>query len=293
MSPTTGPYSNPGVTGATTGPYAGTPAVPETSDRRALDDIAEACGARRGDHRANVVMVVRSMLQDPAVHNAGRARALAVVERLVDALQNLIEDSPDPGTEALGAVWEGRQFVVNGGGALAAAATPAPPAVLVERDGRRWLCPVGAPQEHPWLVPVDWDELICSLCVEDEKCCECDSPDLITLIEHKTRVWAGQSTPAPPVDGECSGCGEVHGDEPCGWYERPPEPTLADYEQYIRKQVAEEPYSTYARGVVRDLLVELDRLRAIKERARAVVEDTGKSEPVHRNASYILGEVES
>jgi hypothetical protein len=93
--------------------------VAATEDRRALDAIAELCGARAGDHRDNVVMVVRSMLQDPAVHNARRARALAVVDRLVAALQNLIDDSPDPGTEALGAVWEGRSFLRQGGGATA------------------------------------------------------------------------------------------------------------------------------------------------------------------------------
>lgn len=66
------------------------------------------------------------------------------------------------------------------------------PPSLVERDGRRWLCPAGAPQNHPWLVPVDWGELICGLCVEDERCCECETPDPITLIEHMTRVWAKQ-----------------------------------------------------------------------------------------------------
>lgn len=52
----------------------------------------------------------------------------------------------------------------------------------------------------------------------------------------------------------------------------PDEPTLAEYEQYIRKQVAEEPYSTYARGVVRDLFAEVDRLRA--QRAAALARHT-------------------
>lgn len=52
-----------------------------------------------------------------------------------------------------------------------------------------WLCPDGAPRVHPWLVPADWDELICDRCIEDEGCCECDSPVLMTPLEHKARVW--------------------------------------------------------------------------------------------------------
>lgn len=47
----------------------------------------------------------------------------------------------------------------------------------------------------------------------------------------------------------------------------PDEPILAEYEQYIREQVAAKPLSTYARGIVRDLLAEVDRLRAIERRA--------------------------
>jgi hypothetical protein len=114
--------------------------APADEDRRALDAIAELCGARPGDHRDNVVMLVRSMLQDPTIHNARRARALAVVDRLVSALQNLIDDSSDPGPEALGAVWEGRSFLRQGGGAMApvGAWSPIPPARVQvwQQEGR-------------------------------------------------------------------------------------------------------------------------------------------------------------
>jgi hypothetical protein len=56
-------------------------------------------------------------------------------------------------------------------------------------SGADWLFPPGAPRAHGWGVPASWTERICHSCVEDECYCECATPGLITLLEHKTRVW--------------------------------------------------------------------------------------------------------
>lgn len=56
-------------------------------------------------------------------------------------------------------------------------------------DDTTWLCPDGAPRVHPWLAPADWDDLICHQCFEDADSCECNSPNLVTPLEHKTLIW--------------------------------------------------------------------------------------------------------
>lgn len=92
-------------------------------DRAALDKIAVILGGSRGDHRDNVVMLAQDALLDPSLHNARRARALAVVDRLLDSHDDLVRGSVDPGTEALAAAYEARQFVQQGGGAVPDATT--------------------------------------------------------------------------------------------------------------------------------------------------------------------------
>lgn len=51
------------------------------------------------------------------------------------------------------------------------------------------LVPDGAPHQHPWLIdPTDTD-LICHDCLERDGACECDEPDLVTLLESQSRIW--------------------------------------------------------------------------------------------------------
>ena len=83
--------------------------------RKALDTIAEACGAPAGSHPDDVIRVVRDMRSDPQRHHERRERALYVASRLVDSLDDLVRDSSDPGSEAMGALWEGKEFIRCGG----------------------------------------------------------------------------------------------------------------------------------------------------------------------------------
>lgn len=83
--------------------------------RKALDEIASIAGAPHGSHPDDVIRVVRDMQTDPTRHNEQRARALYIARRLVDSLENLVQNSTDPGTEAMGALWEGKEFARVGG----------------------------------------------------------------------------------------------------------------------------------------------------------------------------------